>query len=100
MTETLKLLTSATITETSGLGMYSASFFVRTSRSSSVVSPAATTSFRRGSEILPSGLTGTVRVIASFFHTEMSSMSSGPILYSPSAPIRANPRSEAPSTGA
>src|SRR2546425_6723170 len=59
MTDTLKLRTSDTMTETSWLGMYSASFCVRVSRSSSAVSPAACTSFTSGSEILPSGLTGT-----------------------------------------
>ena len=85
MTDTLKLRTSDTITDTSGLGMYSASFFARTSRSSSAVSPAACTSFSRGSEILPSGLTGTARLIGSFFQTEICSMSSGPIRYASGA---------------
>src|SRR5436309_1155470 len=82
MTETLKLLTSATITEISGVGMYSASFFATTSRSWSAVRPAAWMSFRRAIEILPSGLTVTIRLIASFFHTEIWRTSSGPMRYS------------------
>jgi len=39
------------------------------------------TSLMSGSEILPSGRTGTVRLSVSFFHTETSSMSSAPIRY-------------------
>src|SRR5882672_10342146 len=69
------------MTETSGAGTYSASFFARPSRSCMGVRPL---SFRRGSEILPSGRTGTVRLIVVLFHTPISRTSSGPILYSPS----------------
>src|SRR5439155_18690711 len=56
-----------------------------TSRSWGGVTPAACTSLSSGSEILPSGRTGTVRLMAGLFHTAISSRSSGPIRYSPSA---------------
>src|SRR2546425_7620503 len=56
-----------------------------TSRSWGGVRPAACTSLSSGSEILPSGRTGMVRLMAGLFHTATSSTSSGPILYSPSA---------------
>ena len=79
ITETLKLRTSVRVTETSGLGMYSPSFLVRRSRSSIGVRPAASTSFTSGSDTMPSGRTGTVRLMASFFHTEICSVSSGPM---------------------
>ena len=69
------------MTETSGVGMYSAKLFISRSRSSIGVRPAAFTSFKSGSEIMPSGRTGTVRLIASFFHTPIWSTSSGPIRY-------------------
>src|SRR5437867_4595832 len=81
MTDTLKLLTSLTLTETSGWGMYSASRRVSSSRSSMGVRPAAWTSLSRGSEIFPSGRTGAVRLTASLLHTETWSTSSGPIRY-------------------
>src|SRR6185436_19098536 len=67
------------MTETSGDGMYSDSFVVSRSRSSVGVSPAATMSLTNGSETLPSGRTGTVRLSSTFFQTEMSRTSSGPI---------------------
>src|SRR5437016_6411194 len=78
-TDILKLRTSVTITATLGVGMYSVNLFESSFRSSEGVRPAAGMSFTRGNEILPSGLTVTVRVKASFFHTEMSKLSSGPI---------------------
>src|SRR2546428_304418 len=56
-----------------------------TSRSSRGARPAACTSLSSGSEILPSGRTGMVRLMAVLFHTAISSRSSGPIRYSPSA---------------
>jgi len=37
-------------------------------------------SLTSGSDTLPSGRTGTVRLNSWFFHTEMSKTSSGPIL--------------------
>src|SRR5215470_16180639 len=44
-------------------------------------------SLRSGSEIMPSGRTGVVRLIAGLFHTAMSSTSSGPMRKSdPAAP--------------
>ena len=43
------------------------------------VRPAACTSLTRGNEILPSGRTGTVRLMAVLFQTEISSTSSGPM---------------------
>jgi len=79
-TETLKLWTSLTMTDTSGVGMYSASFFASASRSCIGVRPAACTSLRSGSEIFPSGRTGTARLMAVLFHTATSRRSSGPIL--------------------
>src|SRR6185503_21388125 len=88
--DTLKLCTSRTITDTSGDGTYSASFLSRTLRSWFGVRPAAWTSLTSGSEIFPSGRTGTVRLIALLFHTEISSMSSGPIRYSPTSWVWAN----------
>jgi hypothetical protein len=41
--------------------------------------PAACTSPRSGTEIRPSGRTGTVVVSSVFFHTEISRMSPGPM---------------------
>ena len=79
MTETLKLRTSVTTTETSGCGMYSARRCMSRSRSSMGVRPAASTSLSSGSEILPSGRMGAVRLIASLFHTETWTTSSGPM---------------------
>ena len=79
ITETLNRLTSRTMTETSGFGMYSTSFFAMMSRSCIGVRPAAWTSLSSGREILPSGRTGAVRLSAGLFHTEISSRSSGPI---------------------
>src|SRR5256885_16889693 len=70
-TDILKLRTSVTITATLGLGTNSVNLFDNSPRSSEGVRPAAWTSFTRGNEILPSGLTVTVGVKASFFHTEM-----------------------------
>src|SRR6516162_5216545 len=55
-----------------------------TSRSSSAVNPAAWMSLISGREILPSGRTGTVPLIASFFQTVMRRTSSGPIRYASS----------------
>src|SRR5439155_16622871 len=63
--------------------MYSVSASVRWSRNSVGVRPAACTSFSRGSEIFPSGRTGTVRVISVLFHTATSRTSSGPITNCP-----------------
>src|SRR2546430_731604 len=84
-----------TRTETSRFGRYSAIFGARTSPSSSAVRPMAGTSFRNGSEILPSDLTGTVLLIASFFHTEIRSKASAPIRDTSAAPLRQRSRSEA-----
>jgi hypothetical protein len=70
MTDTLKLFTSLTLTDTSGCGMYSARRRVTSSRSSMGVRPAACTSLSSGSEIFPSGRTGTIRLTASLLHTE------------------------------
>ena len=79
MTETRKLCTSAMMTETSGVARNSASAVVSFSRSCIAVRPAAWMSCSSGSEILPSGRTGTVRDNASFCHTETVSTSPGPI---------------------
>src|SRR6266581_3824912 len=81
MTVTLTLWISRTSTETVAAGMYSVSAFVRWSRNSIGVNPAAWTSFSSGTEIFPSGRTGTVRVISVLFHTATSRTSSGPITY-------------------
>jgi len=78
-TDTLKLRTSFTMTETSGLGMNSARATASLSRSCMAVSPEACTSWSKGIEILPSGRTGTTRESDSFFQTEICKMSSGPI---------------------
>ena len=43
------------------------------------VNPAALTSSSSGREIIPSGLTGTMRLMASFFQTLIERTSSGPI---------------------
>src|SRR5262245_3049283 len=75
--------------ETSGAGMNSDRSLVRWARSSAGVNPAACTSLTRGSEILPSGLTGTDRLIASLRQTEISSTSSGPIRYDSPMPLPA-----------
>src|SRR6267142_2721929 len=83
MTVTLKLWISRTITETVAAEIYSVNTFVRWSRNSVGVRPAACTSFNSGSEIFPSGRTGTVRVISVLFHTATSRTSSGPITYLP-----------------
>ncbi len=63
MTETFTLWTSVTITDTSRTSCFTnaAKPFVRAARSSCVVNPAAMTSLTSGSEILPSGRTGTMR---------------------------------------
>src|SRR5437660_513750 len=52
------------------------------SRSCSGVSPAAWMSSSSGIEILPSGRTGSVRDIVSFFQTDTCKRSSGPMMYS------------------
>src|SRR5262245_19657217 len=71
------------MTETSGEGMYSASWSVRCWRRSIGVNPDACTSLTSGSDSFPSGRTGTVRLRSGqFFHTVMSRTSSGPIRYS------------------
>ena len=70
------------MTETSGFGMNSPSAREILSRSCIVVRPEACTSCRSGSEILPSGRTGTTRDSVSFFQTETCNTSSGPITYS------------------
>src|SRR5882724_2753234 len=88
-TEKLRLRISRTMTETSGEGIYSASFFVRSSRSCIGLRPATCKSLSSGSEILPSGRTGTARLRAALSDTAMSRTSSGPILYSPSTPAAA-----------
>ena len=75
----MALCTSRTITEISGAGMKTRSFWVSSARSSIGVRPLAWMSLIKGSEMAPSGRTGTVRLIASFFHTEISITSSGPI---------------------
>jgi hypothetical protein len=62
LTVTLKLWTSRTITDTTGFSKNGVRRWVMSSRSCVVVRPAAVTSLASGSEILPSGLTGTVRV--------------------------------------
>ena len=69
-TDTLKLRTSVTITETWGEGTNSAKRLASAWRSSWGVRPAAGTSFSSGSEIMPSGRTGTTRLKASLFQTE------------------------------
>ena len=57
------------------------------------VRPAACTSLSRGSEILPSGRTGAVRLTASLLHTETCSTSSGPMRYpGRSAAVRVHAR--------
>src|SRR4029453_13242217 len=61
--------------------MYLASLLARSSLSCFGVRPAACTSSSSGSEILPSGRTGTVRLIPALFHTVTSRRSSGPIVY-------------------
>ena len=85
------------MTETFGLGMYSETFRARAPPSSSAVRPMAGTSFRSGSEIFPSGLTGTVRLIASlsFFHTEIRSKSAASIRYTSGTPLRQESHSDA-----
>src|SRR5262245_35630666 len=67
--------------------MYSVSRLVSSSRSCIGVRPAAWTSFSSGSEIMPSGRTGAVRLSGGLFHTEISSRSSGPMRYSPSCDL-------------
>src|SRR3989442_9222939 len=85
-TATLTLCTSRTITETSGDGRYTARRSVNCARSSPGVRPAAWMSLTSGSDILPSGRTGIVRQSSGqFFHTRMSSRSSGPIRKSAAA---------------
>src|SRR5260221_4988641 len=84
-TETLKLWTSLTTTETSGVVMYAVKLLRRASRSSTVVSPAACISGTSGREIRPSGRTGTTGLTASLFQTEMSRRSSGPMRYGSAA---------------
>src|SRR5688572_24968785 len=78
-TATFTLWTSRTITETSGDGTYSARRWVIACRSSTAVSPAAWMSLTSGSEIMPSGRTGTTRLSSSFFQTCTSRTSSGPM---------------------
>jgi len=75
----LALCTSRTITEISGAGMKTRNFCKSSARSSIGVRPPTCTSLIKGSEMAPSGRTGTVRLTASFFHTEISITSSGPI---------------------
>ena len=62
-----------------GFGMNSPSAREILSRSCIAVRPAAWMSCRSGSEILPSGRTGTTRESVSFFQTETCSTSSGPM---------------------
>src|SRR6266545_3240214 len=69
------------MTDTSGEEMYLASLLARSSLSCFGVRPAACTSSSSGSEILPSGRTGTVRLIPALFHTVTSRRSPGPIVY-------------------
>src|SRR5437667_8053851 len=69
------------MTDTSGAEMYLANLLVRSSLSCLGVRPAACTSSSSGSEILPSGRTGTVRLIPVLFHTVTSRMSSAPMVY-------------------
>src|ERR1043165_10110931 len=71
------------MTDTSGEGRYSESCCVRCLGGSIGVNPAAGTSLTSGNDSFPSGRTGTVRHRSGqFFHTVMSSTSSGPIRYS------------------
>jgi hypothetical protein len=62
--------------------MYSTSLAMREARSCDGVRPAAWTPFSSGSEILPSGRTGTVRLTVVLSQTAKSSTSSIPIRYS------------------
>jgi hypothetical protein len=59
--------------------MYSTSLAMSEARSWDGVSAAACTSLSSGSEILPSGRTGTVRLTVVLFQTAMSRTSSMPI---------------------
>src|SRR5262245_39837774 len=83
------------MTETSGFGMYSVSFSTMAARSSAGVRPAAWMSLSRGSEILPSGRTGVVRLMVVLFQTAMSRRSSGPMRYSAAFAPASPPRTEA-----
>jgi hypothetical protein len=77
-TETFGLCTRWTITDTLGLDTKRLSFSARRSRSWIGVKPAAATSSTRGSEIIPSGRTGTVRLKAWLSQTTISITSSAP----------------------
>ncbi len=61
------------------MGTNSARRCVISCRSSTAVSPAARMSLTSGSEIMPSGRTGTTRLSSSFFQTCTSRTSSGPM---------------------
>ena len=71
VTYTRRLLIVETLTVTWGLLMYFFNPSLITAANSIGVSPAACTSFRSGSVIFPSGLTGTNRVISGSFHTSI-----------------------------
>ena len=78
-TETYRLFISRTITVTLGAVMNSEKFSVRISLSSVGVSPSACTSSSNGTEIFPSGRTGTSTESSGFFQTVIRRMSVTPI---------------------
>src|SRR5688500_9778842 len=82
ITETLKLWTSRTMTETSGVWMKAVSALVSDACSCSGVNPAACTSLSTGIETSPSGRTAMARLISVGCHTASSNTSAGPITYS------------------
>src|SRR5512146_313764 len=75
------LLIAVTTTVTCGSSMYFFSFTVRSCASWLGVLPDASISPSNGSDILPSGRTGTVLEKSGSFQTATLSMSSGPITY-------------------
>src|SRR5262245_21898434 len=84
-TDTKRLFIWATITVTSGAVMYSASLWVSRSLSSWGVSPSALTSSRSGTEMFPSGRTGTSTESSGLRQTLIFKRSVTPIRYSFSA---------------
>src|SRR5512143_1341890 len=87
-TYTLKLLIAVTMMLTTGAFTYFERSCSSLTFSSWGVTPVACTSPRSGTEILPSGLTGTVTLNSWFPHTEICSTSSSPITYPPAIAVR------------